>query len=278
MLFGSMLWGLTWIPLKYFHQQGVDVIPLVLMTNGIVALLLLPVLIKQFPIWRNNHKYIWIIVISSGIANLAFATAMIYGDVIRVMVLFYLLPAWGVLGGKLFLNEKIDRTRSLAVLLALSGAFLVLDGFNFFKTSASWIDFLALLAGFALAMNNVAFRASVDLPVASKMSAVFLGSTILAFVLLVFEVQPFPDMNMPNWLPVIAFGLFWILLATLCTQWAVTRLEVGQSSILIIMELVTAVVSAMWIGGERASLEEAIGGLLIVTAAYFETRRRVILE
>jgi len=275
MLFGSMLWGLTWIPLKYFHQQGMDVIPLVLMTNGVVAFLLLPVLIKQFPLWRNDQKYIWIILISSGIANLAFATAMIYGDVIRVMVLFYLLPAWGVLGGKFFLNEKIDRTRLLAVLLALSGAFLVLDGFNFFKTSASWIDFLALLAGFALAINNVAFRASVNVPVASKMSAVFMGSSMLAIVLLVFEVQPFPDMNMSDWLPVFAFGLFWILLATLSTQWAVTRLEVGQSSILIIMELVTAVVSAMWIGGERASLLEAIGGLLIVTAAYFETRRRI---
>ena len=276
MLFGSMLWGLTWIPLKYFHQQGMDVIPLVLMTNGVVALLLLPILIKQFPLWRNDHKYIWIILIASSIANLAFATAMIYGDVIRAMVLFYLLPAWGVLGGKFFLNEKIDRTRLFAVLLALLGAFLVLDGYNFFKTSASWIDFFALLAGFALAVNNIAFRASVNLPVASKISAVFLGSTILAIILLVFGVQPFPDINISDWLPVFAFGLFWILLATLCTQWAVTRLEVGQSSILIIMELVTAVVSAMWIGGERASLLETIGGLLILTAAYFEARRRVL--
>ena len=276
MLFGSILWGLTWIPLKYFHQQGWDVIPIVLITNGAIALFLTPILFKQYAKWRKQQHYIWIIFITAGVANLAFASAMVYGDVIRVMILFYLLPAWGVLGGKFFLNEHIDLTRGIALALSLCGAFLVLGGFQFFDKPASWIDILALLAGFALAMNNIAFRASHKLPVASKMSAVFLGSVVLSAMLLAFNVQPFQTPSFDQLLPVALFGLCWILLATLCTQWAVTRLEVGHSSILIIMELVTAVVSAMWIAGERANSIEAIGGLLIVTAAYIETRRKII--
>jgi drug/metabolite transporter (DMT)-like permease len=65
----------------------------------------------------------------------------------------------------------------------------------------------------------------------------------------------------------------WIFVATLCTQWAVTHLEVGRASILIIIELITAVTSALWIGGERISGLEILGGLLILIAAVIEAYR-----
>jgi len=42
---------------------------------------------------------------------------------------------------------------------------------------------------------------------------------------------------------------------------------------IIILELVTAVASALWIGGERMSVSEMVGGALILTAAVIEARR-----
>jgi drug/metabolite transporter (DMT)-like permease len=57
------------------------------------------------------------------------------------------------------------------------------------------------------------------------------------------------------------------------TQWAVTHLEAGRASILIIMELVTAVVTAMLFGGERMSGTELFGAALILVAAVIEARR-----
>ena len=273
LLVGSVMWGLTWIPLKFFHLQGIDGIPLTFIAYGTVALIFLPFVIKQFSLWRGNQHYIWLILLLGGIANLAFAVAMIYGDVIRVMVLFYLLPAWGVLGGKIFLNESIDRTRWFAVLMALSGAFLVLGGYNVFNSMPSWVDLLAITAGFALSMNNIAFRASAHLPIVTKIGTQFIGTFALAAILLFFQVQPLPAINSENLVLLMAFGIFWLLAATIATQWAVTKIEVSRASILIIFELVTAVLSAMWIGGEQLSLLEAFGGLLIVIAAVLEAFR-----
>jgi drug/metabolite transporter (DMT)-like permease len=71
------------------------------------------------------------------------------------------------------------------------------------------------------------------------------------------------------------YGLAWLLLATLGTQFGVTHMEAGCASVIIILELVTAVASALWIGGERMSVTEMVGGALILAAAVFEARRAV---
>jgi len=273
LLFGSVLWGLSWIPLKNFRELGIEGIPFTFVGYGAVAILLLPIFIKQYPIWREQQKFIWIILVLSGFANLAFTSAIMYGDVVRVMVLFYLIPAWGVIGGWFFLKEKIDSIRWITVSFALIGAFLVLGGFKIFNAPPSWIDLLALGSGFALSMNNIAFRASAYLPLASKMAAIFLGSFFLAGLLIGVEVQTMPVVSSTTWFMVIGFVASWVFIATISTQWAVTKLEVGRASILIIMELITAVVSAMWIGGERLNGLEMLGGLLILIAAVLEAWR-----
>lgn len=273
LLFGSMLWGLSWIPLKYFEEQGAAGVAVVLIAYGAVAAVLFPKFANQYPIWKKQQDYIWLIMFLGGFGNLAFATSLTYGDVVRVMVLFYLMPAWGVLGGWFFLKEKIDAKRWFAAGLALSGAFLVLGGPKVFETSASWIDLFALASGFTLAMNNIAFRATPKIPVASKISAMFVGGFIMAMLFMILLRQPLPGNSLSIWFAIAAFGLCWIFLATLTTQWAVTKMEVGRASIIIITELLTAVISAMWLANETLNNGELIGGLMILLAAVLEARR-----
>ncbi len=279
LLCGSILFGLMWIPLKYFHAQGIGAIPLTFIAYGILTLFFLPIILKQLSQWKQQYHYLLLVLLFGGLANLTFTTAMVYGDVVRAIVLFYLLPAWGVLAGWFFLGEKINKVRNIAVVLALIGAFLVLGGIRILQTPPTWIDAIALASGFFLAMNNVTFRASHRLPVASKIGAVFIGSFVIAGLILLFQAFAFPQFAFPkidatNWILLIAFGLTWILIATLCTQWAVTQLEVGRSSILIIMELIVAVTSAILLGNESASPNEVIGGLLILFAAILEGRQK----
>ena len=65
-----------------------------------------------------------------------------------------------------------------------------------------------------------------------------------------------------TWL--VAFGLVWLFAATAGTQWGVSHMETGCSSVLIIMELVTAVISAALINGSQLRPVEWLGGVLIV--------------
>jgi len=274
LLGASVFWGLSWLPLKTINGMGIDGIVLTLAAYGILALALTPLLLKQAVIWRGHKKAVALIFLLGGSANLAFTYALINGEVIRVMVLFYLLPVWGVLGGKFFLKEEIDRWRWLGVGLAISGAFLILGGFDALGGAPTWIDLIALLSGLFFALNNLVFRAAQAVPVGSKITAMFYGCFTLAALLLAGNVEPLPEyVSVDAWLALALYAIFWLLAANIGSQWAVTHMEAGRSSIIIIMELITAVISATLIAGETMSPVEMTGGGLILTAAFIEAFR-----
>lgn len=274
LLGSSFLWGLTWLPLKYFGGYGLQGVTVTLAGHGSVGLLALPWLVRTFPDWRSDFRGLLLLSTSGGLANLAFATAIVSGDVIRVMVLFYLLPAWGVLGGWLVLGERVDRARKLSVAGALLGAFLILGGPGVLSERPSLSDMLAVVSGMALALNNVLFRKLSRVAVPSKVAAMFAGCLLWAVPLTLLGVQPLPsDVPAGVWLELVAFGLIWLFIATVGTQWGVAHMETGRSSVLIIMELVTAVASAAWLSGTRLRPVEWLGGALIVASAIVEARR-----
>jgi len=273
LLAASFLWGLAWMPLKALERIGVSGIALTFIASAAAAAILIPRSVRERDSWRAEKRWLLMIALLGGYANLAFTVAIIYGEVVRVMVLFYLLPVWGVLGGKLFLGERLDAARIAAVGLAIGGAFLVLGGLRVFDAPIAWTDVLAITCGFTYASNNLAFRAHQQIPIASKTAAMLIGATVLAAALLVIGVQPWPAIDTGGWLAAVGYGLAWLLLATLGTQFGVTHMEAGRASVIIILELVTAVTSALWIGGERMSVTEMVGGALILTAAVIEARR-----
>ncbi len=274
-LFGaSILWGLTWLPLKHINSLGIDGVTLTFLVYGLLALALTPLLLRQFSTWRLHPKAMVLILLLGGGANLAFTYALVNGEVIRVMVLFYLLPVWGVLGGKFFLKETIDRWRWLGASLAVFGAFFILGGFEALDAPPSWIDLIALLSGFFFAMNNLVFRAAQAVPVGSKITVMFYGCFTLAGLLLAAGVEQFPEVISGDaWLSLGLYSLLWLLIANIGSQWAVTHMEAGRSSIIIIMELITAVISAMLIAHETMMPIEMVGGVMILAAAFIEAAR-----
>lgn len=270
----SVLWGLTWLPLKYLNELGFDGVPLTLFLYLIMLVLILPWA------WRERHHILtsWKVLLGvallGGGAQLAFNTALVYGEVIRVMVLFYLVPLWGVLGGRIFLQEKIDQIRWLGVGFSIFGAFLVVGGLHAFVAPPSWIDGIALLSGFLFAMNNIVFRVSQTVPVKIKLAFMFFGAFLLAgAVITQMDIPVSFDVSGQAWGILFLYAAVWMMAANFGTQWAVTHIEAGRSSIIVIMELVTAVVSASLILGETMAPLEMIGGSLIMLAAFLEARR-----
>lgn len=268
----SCLWGLSWLPLKYLAERGLSGAALILVAYGSVALVLLPILWRERVSWRPQMVFLLMIALVGGLANLAFASSLIYGDVIRAMALFYLLPVWGILGGRIFLQETLTPARLLALALALTGAFFLLGATEIFNAPPRWIDLLAILSGLAFALNNLLFRATPQLPIASKVSAVFVGCGLLAALVLAsgFQHLPTTDIGADTMTLAILFGLLGLLLATGATQWAVTHLEAGRSAIIMVMELVAAVISAAILTQATLAPHEMLGASLILMASVVE--------
>ncbi|MDH5302163.1 MAG: DMT family transporter [Gammaproteobacteria bacterium] len=273
LLFSSFLWALTWMPLKYFAAAGIGGLWVVFVAFGVASLAIMPMLLRILPGLGRHWRMFLLMVLLGGFANFAFTLAIVEGDVIRVMMLFFLAPVWGVLGGRFFLGEKIDLQRKLAVATAIVGGFLVLGGMEMFSTPPTAIDVLALAAGFAFAMNNVACRKEQVMVMTGKIGAVFLGCTLMSGIYLLIGNVPVPQVDNADWLWLVGYGLAWMLVATLATQWAVTHMEAGRASIILISELLVSVATASIFGGEQMSQIEMIGGVLILLATVLEAVR-----
>ncbi len=270
LFFSASLWGLTWWPVKTFAAAGLSGTYLTLLSYGPVGLFGLYFVLRERAAWRSQTRLLLLLALVGGWANTAFIQALLLGDVVRVMLLFYLSPVWSVLGGRLFLGERVSRRRLLAVGLALMGLWLVIGGADAFNAALSTADLLALSAGLAFAGNNLISRATPSVPMTSKTVVVFIGCGLLSALSVGWQGLPPPVMTASLALALLAYGCGWMVLATATWQYGVTHLETGRAGVILITELVVAVVSVTWFGGEQMLPRMWLGGLLIAAASLLE--------
>jgi drug/metabolite transporter (DMT)-like permease len=277
LLFSATLWGLTWMPLKGFIAQGLSGPLVALLTYGSVGVLAVALLWRDRAAWRAQWGLVLALVGVGGWANTSFVNAIMLGDVARVMFLFYLSPVWSVLGGWLFLKERIPPARWVAVAGAIVGLWLVLGGPGIGSAGAlafTWVDALSLSAGFAFAANNVIARAAHRVPLRTKTFAVFIGCGLLSGLATGLTGQALPEVLASIgpllWLALLAYGFGWMLLATVTWQYGVSHLESSRAGVILLAELVVAVGSAIALGGEQLTPLGWAGGALIAAAALAE--------
>lgn len=271
---GSALWGLTWIWLKQAHALGIGPILLTVVAYSAQWLLMAPFAWRAWhdpsrpPITRRDGPWLALLALASGVAGVGFTMAMVYGDVVRSMMLFFLIPAWGVLFGRLLLKEPVTTARLIAVVCALAGAFLILG--PDFGEGLRPADLFALIAGFSLAGANALFRFLAAQPIPVKLS-LMQGSTVLLALAgwtlsAEFGITPTLEAVSSSAL----YGATMLLAAILATQYAVERLPAARAGILMTIELLVAVASATWLSGHIHGAHVWMGGTMILIAALLE--------
>ncbi len=266
MLFGSTLWGLYWLPLRWLDGAGL---------GGLWAIALIYVgatagfawhAWAQLGLIRSLGRRLVGIGLAAAMTSIAFGLGMIEGEVARVMILFYLSPIWALVLGLVFLRERLSPVTLPALGLALAGAlFLLWPNAGGLLGSFAAADLLGLVAGLAFAATNVQLRGGREIPSALKnLGACFLTAPIALGLALAGGAT----LAAPAWalLASLALGLVWMTAMTAATQYGVSRLPLQRSSVLLLFELVVGVVSAALLAGEGLSGRELMGGGCIVLA------------
>ncbi|MBU0851443.1 MAG: DMT family transporter [Gammaproteobacteria bacterium] len=263
---GAVAWGLGWLPLHHFASVGLVGMPLVLLVYGLLSLFAIPVLWFERRAWMPQRNGLLAIAVCGGGATAALVTALAIGEVVRVMLLFYLAPVWGVLGGWLLLGERLTPLRIGALLLAMLGIALTLNISSALTHPLSGSDWLALTAGLGFSLNNLATRAADQVPLASKTLAPFLGSALIAVVLcpVLGEYPPPLSLTLSWQIGLMALG--W-LLSMAAVQYGVSHIEAGRAAVLVVFELVAAVLSSAWLGNQAIGTHEWLGAALVMIAA-----------
>lgn len=267
----ALIWGLSWWPFRQFQGQGLHP----LWTTVLVYLLaVLAISLAQRAAWGQllRTPALWVLVLASGTTNAAFNWAMTIGDVVRVVLLFYLMPLWAVLLARLLLKEKLTRLAMLRVALAFTGAVIVLspEGGGL-PLPSSLPDWLAIVGGFSFALNNVMLRREAAQPEAARALAMFCGgvlvAAVLAAVLSTQGLATWPPLLSAGWvLAALALGGFF-LVSNLALQYGAARLPANATAVIMLVEVPIASGSALLLGGGAITWAIATGGVLILGAA-----------
>jgi drug/metabolite transporter (DMT)-like permease len=269
-LSGALVWGLIWYPYRVLQDAGVSGALASGLAN-VLAMLCGAYFLPQ--LWRERATlggWALLLIFSAGWANLGYVLGMLQGEVMRVLLLFYLAPVWTILFSYWLLGERLDRYGYAIVMLSLGGALVMLWkpelGVPFPHDASEW---LGLTAGMGFALSNVVSRRAVHLSVELKSVSIWLGTVILTLPFLLWQgglVQSLAEISWPSW------GLLLLLGVVMCSisfgvQYGVTHMPANRAMVLFLFELVVAAAAAWLLADERMDWREWMGAALIVSGS-----------
>jgi drug/metabolite transporter (DMT)-like permease len=270
--FNAFTWGVSWWPFRQLEGAGLH--PLA--ATVLIYLLAVAVITLARPAaWREllAHPSLWVIVLASGTTNAAFNWAVTLGDVVRIVLLFYLMPLWAALLARVLLHEPLTAATLVRGAVALAGALLILwprDGAGW-PLPRSLPEWLGVLGGFCFALNNVMLRREAARSEGARALAMFFGGALVSLLLaLALSGRGVvPGLPAPAWgwmLGALALGALF-LAGNLALQYGATRLPANTTAVIMLSEVLFASVSALLLGAGVLDAWVLLGGAAIVAAA-----------
>jgi drug/metabolite transporter (DMT)-like permease len=270
LVMSALVWGVSWWPFR--QLQGYGLHPL-WVTAVMYLLISAGLLLVHFKAWDGLLACppLWWLGLTAGLTNVGFNWAVTVGDVVRVVLLFYLMPAWSVLVAWLMLGEKPTAASLLRLALAMSGVLVVLK-----TPEVAWpvpqgvADWLALGGGLSFAITNALLRQYGDTPGSSRMLAMFGGSGLMAvgaaLAGMSLQGMPGPALEAAG-LPVLIGLSLAFVASNAALQYGAAKLTAGTTAIVMLTEILFASASSAALGAAQFSQRTLIGGGLIVLAA-----------
>lgn len=270
--FNAFTWGVSWWPFRELQLRGLHP----LWATALIYAVAVGLLALRWPRALGEvlrTPALWVLVLASGTTNASFNWAVTIGDVVRVVLLFYLMPLWAVLLARALLGERLTPAALLRVLLALVGAGVVLwpagGGWPLPRTPA---EGLGVLGGLTFALNNVMLRREARRSPAARAMAMFLGGAFVSLLLAQATGTPAPA-GPAAWLPgTLALATVFIA-SNLALQYGASRLPANTTAVVMVAEVLFAAASAVALGASQPTASLVLGGGLIVAASLLAARQ-----
>jgi drug/metabolite transporter (DMT)-like permease len=277
LLIGAAFWGVVWYPFRVLNAAGLDGLWSTLIVYGLALAIGAAVFHRELPSLFRLQPLAWLMGAAIGWSNLAYVMGVLQGEVMRVLLLFYLAPLWTVPLALVLLGERLDRWGFVVVALAIVGAAVMLwrpeIGVPWPESFSEW---LGVAAGFLFALGNVLVRKLESMSDAAKSLMVWIGVTVAALAHLsasklagaaAFSVAA------SHWEIIAGVGATLVAMSY-ALQYGLSRLPANRAIVILLSELVVAAIAAYLLAGETLRAQDWIGGAFIVAAGIASGRVR----
>jgi drug/metabolite transporter (DMT)-like permease len=273
LLYAATLWGVIWYPYRLLQEAGVSGVASSLLSYALPLLVLGGLHVRDLRAARTSWGWLALLALTAGWTNLAYVLAVLEGEVMRVLLLFYLSPLWTVLFARALLGERLNRVGVLVMLLSLAGAMAMLwpgqDGA--LPLPVNLAEWLGLSAGLMFALSNVVSRKLAHVAEGARGMAVWAGVAVLCLAGMAFQPGHMDFAIAAN---VATWGLIALIAAaiasmTYAVQYGLARVPANQAIVIFLFELVAAAASSYWLAGETMNRQEWLGAVMIVAASLF---------
>ncbi|MGJ7526243.1 DMT family transporter [Variovorax sp. GB1P17] len=276
--FNAFVWGISWLPFRHLASLGLHP----LWATGLVYLTIATVMgLVRRHAWKGFAAFpmLGALSLAAGFTNVGFNWAVTQGDVVRVVLLFYLMPLWSMLLSWLLLRERPTGGALMRVALALAGVTVVLKAPGVdWPVPSSLPDWLGVAAGFTFALTNITLRHLRQAPGESRALAMFCGCAVVGSVAALIGTAAggiaSPMLASPGWFGwTVLLGVGFIV-ANVCLQYGAPKLATSTSSVIMLSEVLFASVSSVALGAATMDPRILTGGALIILGALWSAFAR----
>ncbi|WJF89218.1 DMT family transporter [Paraburkholderia bonniea] len=272
-MMGASVWGMIWYPLRLLAGLGLSATAASALTSAAGCLLVLLMRYRSLSTVRW-HWLLLALALAAGVTNLGFVWGAIHGQVMRVLLLFYLTPAWTALFAHFVLRERLGWAGAALSGLSLAGAVLMLWSPQAgVPLPASLAEWAGLAGGMGFAMSNVLIlkisRVLPEMKGEMRTATIFGGAAIFSACAALFEGMPNPPTGAHlGSATLLVLGLGLVLAGNnMFVQYGLARVPANRASIIMLFEIVVTALTAWLFAGETPGPREWAGGVCIVLAS-----------
>ena len=272
-LYAGAVWGLFWIPLRALEEAGINGLWITVVYFLIPTICLIPVVILRWQHVKEGGVSLQITTMLSGGALLLYSTSIVYTDVVRAILLFYLTPIWATILARIFLGDLITPSRVIAMVLAILGMLTIFGLGARFPIPQNIGDWLGIGSGFLWAVAMVRIRMSESHSAIELTAGFFQWSLIFssgAAFLLATSQMPDIEQILPALPLLLIFTALLVLPGTYASLLGPKYLSPGIVGLLFMTEIIVGAISVALLAGEPFGIRELIGVLLIAGASMLE--------
>jgi drug/metabolite transporter (DMT)-like permease len=270
----ALFWGTLWWPMRQLAARGVEGPWVAVLTFAVPVVIFLPI-----ALWRQRRfrQGGWLLLgtgLLIGSSSMLYADGVLIGEIVRVMLLFYLMPVWSVLFERLIIGTPVTPIRFGTIALGLIGMVVLLGFEDGFPLPRSLGDWFGLTSGVTWALGIVFVRLQGPTGAFEKTYAQFTGALLTGLLLMPVILSPVPAFPvtavLDHWPWLFAISAVWLVPTAGLSIWGAGQLSPVRSALLLMFEVPVGVISAVLLTDEPFGLREMIGGILIVSAAILD--------